>query len=83
MGPITPKAFAGHSYILAAISYFSKWAKAIPLREIKKKILLILFEPLSYTNMACLDIITDNGKPFVNKVVTALCEKFKFAHLKS
>ena len=29
--------------------------------------------------MACLDIITDNGKPFLNKLKTSLCEKFKFA----
>ncbi|TYK05004.1 uncharacterized protein E5676_scaffold143G002350 [Cucumis melo var. makuwa] len=37
VGPITPKSSAGHSYILAAIYYFSKWAEAIPLREAKKK----------------------------------------------
>ncbi|TYK24161.1 RNase H family protein [Cucumis melo var. makuwa] len=35
--PITPKSSTGHSYILAATDYFSKWAKAIPLREAKKE----------------------------------------------
>jgi len=28
-------------------------------------------------------IITDNGKPFVNKLVISLCEKFKFVQHKS
>ena len=35
--PIMPKSSASHSYTLAAIDYFSKWAEAIPLREIKKE----------------------------------------------
>ncbi|KAM2630452.1 hypothetical protein TB1_029321 [Malus domestica] len=29
---------AGEAYILAATYYFSKWAEAIPLREVKKEI---------------------------------------------
>ncbi|KAA0057666.1 protein NYNRIN-like [Cucumis melo var. makuwa] len=36
VGPITSKSSARYSYILAAIDYFSKWAKAILLREAKK-----------------------------------------------
>jgi len=28
-------------------------------------------------------IITNNGEPFVNKLITSLCEKFKFAQHKS
>ncbi|KAI3463687.1 hypothetical protein Pfo_020350 [Paulownia fortunei] len=36
VGPMT-KSFGGHLYILAAIDYFSKWAEAIPLKEVKKK----------------------------------------------
>ena len=29
VGPLTPKSSDGHSYILAATDYFSKWAKAV------------------------------------------------------
>ncbi|KAA0047034.1 uncharacterized protein E6C27_scaffold829G00180 [Cucumis melo var. makuwa] len=36
VGPITPKSSTGHSYILAAIDYSSKWVEAIPSRETKK-----------------------------------------------
>ncbi|KAA0042069.1 uncharacterized protein E5676_scaffold306G003240 [Cucumis melo var. makuwa] len=37
VGPITPKSSVGHSYILAATVYFSKWAEAIPFKEAKKE----------------------------------------------
>ena len=37
VGPITPKSSGGHAYILSATDYFSKWAEAIPLREVKKE----------------------------------------------
>ena len=32
--PITPKSSIGHAYILATIDYFSKWAEALPLKEV-------------------------------------------------
>ncbi|XP_019172650.1 PREDICTED: uncharacterized protein LOC109168051 [Ipomoea nil] len=37
VGPITPKSSAGHAYILAATDYFSKWAEAVALKEVKKE----------------------------------------------
>ncbi|XP_074301231.1 uncharacterized protein LOC141632596 [Silene latifolia] len=37
VGALTPKASNGHEYILAATDYFSKWAEAITLREVKKE----------------------------------------------
>ena len=36
IGPL-PKSSGGHLYILAATDYFSKWAEAVPLREVKKE----------------------------------------------
>ncbi|KAL0298015.1 UNVERIFIED_CONTAM: hypothetical protein Scaly_3076300 [Sesamum calycinum] len=35
VGPLT-KSYGGHLYILAATDYFSKWAEAVPLKEVKK-----------------------------------------------
>jgi len=35
IGPISPSSTKGHRFILAIIDYFSKWAEAIPLIEIK------------------------------------------------
>ena len=37
VGPITPKSFSRHVYILAVTNYFSKWAKVVPLKKVKKE----------------------------------------------
>jgi len=83
MGPITSKSSTGHSYILAATDYFFKWAKAIPLREVKEENVVDFIRIyIIYQYGVPRYIITDNGKPFVNKLVTSLCEKFKFVQWK-
>ena len=35
VGPISPPSSKRHRFILAITDYFSKWAEAIPLREVK------------------------------------------------
>jgi len=35
MGPISPPTFKGHRFILAITDYFSKWAEAVLLKEVK------------------------------------------------
>ena len=35
IGPINPPSSRGHRFILDATDYFSKWAEAVPLREVK------------------------------------------------
>jgi len=35
IGPISPPSSKRHRFILAIIDYFSKWAEAIPSREVK------------------------------------------------
>ena len=37
VGPLTLKTSTGYLYILAATDYFSKWAEAIALKEVKKE----------------------------------------------
>jgi len=84
MGPITPKSSASYSYILTANDYFSKWAEATPLREVKKENAVDFIRThIIYRYGMPRYIITDNGKPFINKLVIALCKKFKFAQCKS
>ena len=84
MDPITPKSSISYSCILAAIDYFSEWAEAIHLREVKKEnVADFIRTHIIYRYGVPRYIITDNGKPFVNKLVTALCEKFNFAQRKS
>jgi len=35
IGPISPPSVKGHRFILAITDYFSKWAEAVPLAEVK------------------------------------------------
>ena len=71
-------------YILAATDYFSKWAEAVPLREVKKETVVNFIRThLIYWYGVPRYIITDNGKPFYNRLMTKLCEKFEFKQYNS
>ncbi|KAM1611492.1 hypothetical protein ACFX1Z_000267 [Malus domestica] len=84
VGPITPKSSAGEAYILAATDYFSKWAEAIPLREVKKEtVVRFIKEHIIHRYGVPRYIIIDNGKQFSNRLVDELCEKYKFKQHKS
>ncbi|KAM1018587.1 hypothetical protein ACFX2C_040197 [Malus domestica] len=75
---------AGEAYILAATDYFSKWAEAIPLREVKKEtVVRFIKEHIIHRYGVPRYIITDNGKQFSNRLVDELCEKYKFKQHKS
>ncbi|KAA0065385.1 uncharacterized protein E6C27_scaffold17G00500 [Cucumis melo var. makuwa] len=63
VGPIKQKSSAGHSYILAATDYFSKWAEAIPLREAKKEnVANFIRTHIIYRYGIPHRIVTDNGR---------------------
>ncbi|XP_074297005.1 uncharacterized protein LOC141627675 [Silene latifolia] len=79
VGPLTPKASNGHEYILAATDYFSKWAEAITLREVKKEnVVDFIRTQIIYRYGVPRRITTDNGKQFFNHLMTSLGKKFKF-----
>ena len=79
-----PKSLAGHLYILAATGFFSKWAKVISLKEVKKEnVVNFIRTHLIYRYGVPRHIMTDNGKPFHNSLVDQLCEKFGFKQYKS
>ena len=64
------KYFAGHLYILVATDYFSKWAKALLLREVKKEnVVHFIKSNIIYRYGIPRCIITDNGKSFYNKLM--------------
>ncbi|XP_019167861.1 PREDICTED: uncharacterized protein LOC109163566 [Ipomoea nil] len=79
VGPITPKSSAGHAYILAATDYFSKWAEAVALKEVKKEnVADFLRIHIVYRFGISRYILTDNGKPFDNKLMDKICKLFDF-----
>ncbi|KAL0396267.1 UNVERIFIED_CONTAM: hypothetical protein Scaly_0075100 [Sesamum calycinum] len=78
MGPLT-KSSGGHLYILAATDYFSKWAEAVPLKEVKKEnVADFIRTHIIYRYGVPRYIITDNRKPFCNSLIDKLCQKFGF-----
>ncbi|KAM1676272.1 hypothetical protein ACFX2K_042116 [Malus domestica] len=79
-----PKSSVGEAYILAATNYFSKWVEAIPLKEVKKEIVVCFIkEHIIHRYGVSRYIIIDNGKQFSNRLVDELCEKYKFKQYKS
>ncbi|KAF3650599.1 putative homeobox-leucine zipper protein ROC8-like [Capsicum annuum] len=83
VGPL-PKSSGGHLYILAATDYFSKWAEVIALKEVKKKIIVNFIRVnIVYRFGISQYIITDNGKPFDNKLMNKICDLFGFKQHKS
>ena len=84
VGPMRPKSSDCHSYIVGTTDYFSKKAKAVPLREVKKNnVIDFIRMHIIYRYSIPRYIITDNSKPLFNSLMTILCEKFKFAKHKS
>ncbi|KAL0392816.1 UNVERIFIED_CONTAM: hypothetical protein Sradi_2504400 [Sesamum radiatum] len=79
VGLIIPKSSAGHIYILAATDYFLKWAKAVPLKEVKKEIIVdFIYVNIVFRYGIPRYIITDNRRPFYNKSMDKLCGQFDF-----
>ncbi|XP_038896717.1 uncharacterized protein LOC120084978 [Benincasa hispida] len=63
VGPITPKLSAGHSYILAATDYFSKWVEVVALKEAKKENVVDFIRiHIIYQYSIPHRIVTDNGR---------------------
>lgn len=82
IGPISPPPSPhaiskGHWFIHALTHYFSKWAKTIPLREIKAPDMV---KYVKYCAIYCFGvprrIIRDNGRQFVGQTFQRLYNKF-------
>ena len=83
VGPL-PKSSGGHLYILAATDYFSKWAEVVALKEVKKEnVENFIRVNIIYCFGIPRYIITDNGKPFDNKLMNKICDLFDFKQRKS
>ncbi|XP_070036656.1 uncharacterized protein [Nicotiana tomentosiformis] len=71
-------------YILATTDYFSRWAKVVPLKKLKKETVVDFIKPnIIFRYGTPRYTITVNETPFENKLVRSLCEKFGFKQHKS
>ena len=77
IGQIDPPSSKGHRFILAITDYFSKWAEAIPLREVKSDNVINFLERHIIHRFGVPHRITsDNGKAFKSKKIESFKAKY-------
>ena len=78
IGMIEPPSQQGHRFILAATDYFSRWAEAIPLREVKSdNVINFLERHIIYRFGIPRRIMSDNGKAFTSTKIARFANKYK------
>ncbi|XP_053473735.1 uncharacterized protein LOC128603132 [Ictalurus furcatus] len=82
VGPL-PKSARGHEYILVIVDYATRYPEAVPLRKATSqniaRELVLLFSRVGITK----DVLTDQGTPFVSKLMADLCRLLQVKHLKT
>jgi ribonuclease HI len=77
VGPIDPPSSRGHRFILAATDYFTRWAEAIPLKEVKADNVIRFMElHILYRFGVPNRVISDNGTVFKSFKVTRFAAKY-------
>ncbi|GAA0163576.1 hypothetical protein LIER_19406 [Lithospermum erythrorhizon] len=77
VGPM-PWSKEGYLYILVAMDYFSKWAKAKAIMSGRQEEVEDFIKTnIIYRYRVPKYIIIDNGKAFDNRMIKDLCNKFK------
>ncbi|XP_028074143.1 uncharacterized protein LOC114276559 [Camellia sinensis] len=78
IGPFVPPSLAGYRYILAVTDYFSKWAEAVALKDIKSTVVSEFIRThIIYRFGIPENIIMDNGQPFRSDALNKLFAKYK------
>jgi len=84
VGPISPLSSKGHRFILTITDYFSKWAEAILLREIKtSNMIKFIKHHMDYHFGMPWRIVHDNGPQFVSQAFQRFCDKFRIQSVSS
>jgi len=82
--PISPPSSKGHQFILAITDYFSKWVKAISLREVKTSDMIkFIKHHVVYRFGVPRWIVHDNGPQFVSQAFQRFCDKFRIQSVSS
>ena len=76
-----PTSTGGHGYIIVAMDYFTKWAKAMPTyAEDDKTAALFLFNHIIARFKIPRAIVTDHESHFQNKTMAKFSVKLGFRH---
>ena len=74
VGFISPPSSKGYRFILVITDYFSKWAEAIPLREVKTSdVIKFVKHHVIYRFGVSRRIVHDNGLQFVSQAFQRFC----------
>ncbi|XP_053092650.1 uncharacterized protein LOC128318789 [Pangasianodon hypophthalmus] len=80
---IGPKSARGHEFILVIVDYATRYPEAVPLQKATSQNiaheLLLLFSCVGITK----NILTDQGTPFMSKLMTDLCRLLQVKHLRT
>ncbi|MCO5615055.1 hypothetical protein L7F22_069343 [Adiantum nelumboides] len=85
VGPIKPPArFTQNRYILVATDYCTKWVEAVALRDnAARSVAKFLYKNIM-TKFGCpIELVSDQGGHFINKVISKLTELHMILHKKS
>jgi len=78
VGPISPPSSNEHQFILVIIDYFSKWAEAVLLKEVKTSdVIKFIKHHVIYHFGVPRQIVHDNGPQFVSQIFQRFCNKFR------
>ena len=84
VGPISSSSTKGHQFILAITNYFSKWAEAIPLAEVKtSNVVNFIKHYIIHRFGVPKRIIHDNGPQFASQVFYWFCDKYRIQNMTS
>lgn len=82
LGPL-PKA-RGYQYVLLLVDSFSRWCEAFPLEtQDAKQVASVLYNEIITRYGAPRILVSDRGKNFMSKLVSALCEMFDITRHKT
>jgi len=84
IGPISPPSVKGHRFILAITDYFSKWAEAVPLAEVKTtNVINFIKHHVIHLFGIPRQIIHDNGPQFASQSFYRFCDKYQIQNMTS
>lgn len=84
VGPINPAAYrTGSQYIIAATNYLTRWVEAKATRKNDARTTVVfLFEYIFIRYGLPIEIVSDRGTHFINKVIEHLLNEFMVVHRK-
>eukprot|EP00253_Pinus_taeda_P035592 PITA_35592 len=77
LGEIHPASSGQHRWILTATNYFTKWIKAIPIRQATDVVIISILEKNILSHFGCPNkLITDNATAFKSKRMVEFFHKY-------